>query len=110
MKVTGKITKIDYVKFEGKDGREWEKAIFILITNEEYNNTYPMSVFGIEKASAFKKNVKLGQEVEVSFNVRTWESDNGIVLDKHFDAWNIKPLEQTHPEPEEDKETDDLPF
>ena len=88
MKVTGKIEKImDVQKGTSKAGKDWQKVSFTLRTKEEYNNLYCFDVFGDEKVDNFLKYNKVGQEVDVDFNVKTNEWN-----DKYFtslDAWKI---------------------
>ncbi len=70
MKVTGVITKIlDIESGESKAGKKWLKNTFILETSEDYNNVYAFEVFGEEKVNNFTKFNRVGQDVEVDFNV-----------------------------------------
>lgn len=107
MEVKGKITKVlEKQSGVSKADKEWVKLSFILETTEEYNNVYCFEVFGTERVENFEKYNKVGQEVEVSFNVSTNEW-NG----KYFtslQAWKIfKADGETKPaEPVEDN----LPF
>jgi len=74
MKVTGTITKIlDTSEGVSAAGKEWKKSAFILETSEEYNNVYCFEVFGAEKVDNFLKFNKVGQDVDVDFNVSTNE-------------------------------------
>ena len=125
MKVTGTITKV-LPTLEGvsKAGKEWKKLSFVLETKEEYNNLYCFDVFGDEKVDNFTKFNKVGQEVDVEFNIKTNEWK-----DKYFtslDAWKIfkadtegkaatepyglKPPRQGAPEVTIDAHDNDLPF
>ena len=92
-------------KGTSKAGKEWQKLTFVVETDEEYNNVYPFEVFGVEKVENFTKFNKVGQYVDVDFNVSANEW-NG----KYFtslSAWKIfKAQEQAEPEPV----TGDLPF
>ena len=74
MRVTGTITKIlDTTEGVSAAGKEWKKSAFILETSEEYNNVYCFEVFGAEKVDNFLKFNKVGQDVDVDFNVSTNE-------------------------------------
>ena len=88
MKVTGNITKVmETVKGTSAAGQEWQKLSFLLETAEEWNNLYCFEVFGDEKCENFTKFNKVGQEVDVEFNVKTNEWK-----DKYYtslQAWKI---------------------
>jgi len=115
MKVTGKITKINEVTSgTSAAGKEWKKLSFLLETTEEYNNLYCFEVFGEEKVDQFVKFNRVGQDVDVDFNVKTNEW-NG----KYFTslgAWKIfkADVADVADAPEgvevEADESDDLPF
>lgn len=93
MKVTGKITKIlDPIKGQKKDGSgEWVKQNFVVTTNEQYNNLYCFEVFGAEKVDNLTKFNKVGDEVEVDFNVQTneWQGKYFTSLQ----SWRINKVE-----------------
>ena len=109
MKVTGKITKIMEVqKGTSKAGKEWQKLTFVLETDEDYNNVYPLEVFGVEKVENFVKFNKVGQHVDVDFNVTAneWQGKYFTSLS----AWKIfkaQEMEEAEPAPQE---SGDLPF
>ena len=114
LKVTGKITKVNGTQSgTSKAGKEWTKLSFLLETTEEYNNLYCFDVFGDEKVENFNKYNKVGQEVDVEFNVKTNEWN-----DKYFtslDAWKIfkaevNDIEVNEPEVVVGGEENDLPF
>src|SRR5690554_7802954 len=92
MKVQGKITKIlEKVTGQKKDGSgEWAKQNFVVTTDEQYNNLYCFEVFGSEKVDNLTKFNKVGDEIEVEFNVQTneWEGKYFTSLQ----AWRIKKL------------------
>ena len=71
----GKITKV-LEKETGtkKDGSgQWVKQQFVVETNEKYNNLYCFELFGDEKVDNFNKHNKVGDFVDVDFNVSTNE-------------------------------------
>ena len=112
MEVKGKITKVlEKQSGVSKADKEWVKLSFILETTEEYNNVYCFEVFGTERVENFEKYNKVGQEVEVSFNVSTNEW-NG----KYFtslQAWKIFKADGVAEIPQMEgtnEELDDLPF
>lgn len=110
MKVTGKITKVlDTQKGTSAAGKDWQKLSFILETTEDYNNLYCFDVFGDEKVEQFLKYNKVGQEVDVSFNVQTNEYKGKYYTS--LQSWKIFKAEgeEIATEVAQD-EADDLPF
>ena len=106
MKVTGKITKVlDTQKGTSASGKDWQKLSFILETTEDYNNLYCFDVFGDEKVEQFLKYNKVGQEVDVSFNVQTNEYKGKYYTS--LQSWKIFKAEAGEAAQEE---ADDLPF
>jgi hypothetical protein len=88
MKITGKITEI-LPKESGtsKAGKQWVKQTVVIDSNEQYNNIYPIEVFGDEKVENLNKYNKVGDTVDVEFNISAnkWK-------DKYFtslQAWKI---------------------
>ena len=110
MKVTGKITKVlDTQKGTTAAGKNWQKLSFILETTEDYNNLYCFEVFGDEKVEQFLKYNKVGQEVDVSFNVQTNEYKGKYYTS--LQSWKIFKAEAGEATPEvAQEEADDLPF
>jgi len=88
MKVTAKITKVmEATSGTSATGKEWKKLSFLAETTEEYNNLYCFEVFGEEKVDNFLKFNKVGQLVDIDFNVKTNEWK-----DRYFtslQAWKI---------------------
>jgi hypothetical protein len=88
MKVTGKIKKVlDTQSGTSKEGKDWKKTSFLLETPETYNNLYCFEVFGDEKVDNFLKYNKVGDIVDVEFNVKTneWKGKYFTSLD----AWKV---------------------
>ncbi len=110
MKVTGKITKVlDTQKGTSAAGKDWQKLSFILETTEDYNNLYCFEVFGDEKVEQFLKYNKVGQEVDVSFNVQTNEYKGKYYTS--LQSWKIFKAEAGETlEVAQDESKDDLPF
>ena len=113
MKVTGKITKIlDKQKGAKKDGGAWVKLSFLIKTDEMYNNLYCFELFGDEKVESFEKFNKVGQTVEVDFNVKCneWKGKYYTSLD----AWKVftatKQIEVHDPEVIEREDDSDFDF
>lgn len=115
MKVTGNITAIkETITGVTKQDKAWSKVEFLLETSEDYNNLYCFEVFamsGGEKDAVenFNKFNKVGQSVDVEFNVKTSEWKG-----KHFTslaAWKVfKAAELTGCVAETEAVSDDLPF
>ncbi len=115
LKVTGTITKVlEVEQGTSKAGKEWKKQCFILDTKTEYNNIYCFEMFGEEKVNQFNQYNKVGDEVEVSFNVSTneWKGKYFTTLS----AWKVfKTTEETTAKEiqevlETEESEDDLPF
>ena len=110
------ITKVlEVQKGTSKAGKEWQKLTFVGETTEQYNNIYAFEIFGDEKVENFNKFNKVGDIVDVDFNVscNEWEGKYFTSLScwKVFKSENSQPTSAT-PEaviPEIDVE-DDLPF
>ena len=74
LQVTGKIKEIlEKQTGTSKDGKEWIKQQFVLDNNEKYNNIFCFEVFGQEKVDNLNKFNKVGDTVNVEFNVSTNE-------------------------------------
>ena len=112
LKVKGKIVKIlEVEKGTSKAGKEWQKQNFVIDTGSQYNPEVCFQLFGDEKIENLKKYNKVGQEVEVHFNVSSREY-NGRYF-HNLDAWKIVKASEEKVSPElnkSDVENDDLPF
>ena len=88
LKLQGEITKITEIQ-EGvsKQGKSWKKLGFLITTKGEYPNDIYFSVFGEEKVDNFMKYNKVGQNVEVSFNVTSREYNEKYYTDLR--AWKV---------------------
>lgn len=97
LEVKGVIEKIlEVQKGAKKDGSgDWEKQLFLLRTQEQYNNLYCFEIFGDQKVDNFAKFNKVGQEVTVEFNVNTNEYQGKYYTT--LSAWKITatPLQNT---------------
>jgi len=94
MQITGEITKIlDVEEIESKSGESYKKVLFVVETEEEFNNLYCFEIFGEDKVDKFIQYNKVGGVVDVDFNVKTNEW-NG----KYFtslSAWKVFKAEAT---------------
>ncbi len=112
MKVTGKITKVlETQSGTSAAGKDWQKLSFILETTEDYNNLYCFDVFGDEKVEQFLKYNRVGQDVDVNFNVQTNEYKGKYYTS--LQSWKIFKAEaagEAIPEAAQDEAKDDLPF
>ena len=110
-KVTGAITQIsEVVKGKKKDGSgEWQKLSFAIKTPDQYNNLYAFEVFGEEKVQNFNQYNKVGQNVEVSFNIRTNEWQGKFYTS--LQAWKVFKADAAAAPAKamEEVPTDDLP-
>jgi hypothetical protein len=99
-----------------QNGKEWKKLNFVIANNNGYERAeqiFAFEIFGTEKVDNFIKYNKLGQEVEVSFNIRTneWKGKYYTSLQ----AWKVMAGERVEqaaqtPQPIEDEESEILPF
>ena len=96
-----------------KDGKEWQKQLFVVANNDGYEGKeviYCFEIFGEEKVQKFNKFNKVGDVVDVSFNISTneWNGKYFTSLQawKVFKAETQAPAEQFEPA----EEGNDLPF
>jgi len=89
LKVSGKIVKIlDKVTGTKKDGSgEWVKQSFVIDNGDQYNNLASFEVFGDEKVENLNKYNKVGDSVEVTFNIscNEWQGKYYTTLQ----AWKV---------------------
>jgi hypothetical protein len=115
--MTGKILKVlEVEKGTSKAGKDWQKINFVLSTGSEYNPEVAFQIFGEERVESFIKYNKVGQVVDVSFNISSREY-NGKYF-HNLDAWKIFKSDSAEPnqaplkevELEKASAEDDLPF
>ena len=92
LKKVGAITKIGKAKSgQGANGT-WKNIEFVIKTDDKYNNTIPFVIFGEEKVDNFVKYNKVGQIVEVDFNIasREYKDKNGEErFSVSLQAWKV---------------------
>ena len=120
MELKGKIKKVlEVQKGTTKDGKEWQKLNFIVENNDGYEGKeaiYCFEIFGEEKVQNFNKFNKVGDLVDVSFNISTneWNDKYFTSLQswKVFKAEGHQAQQQEAPEPSVVgvQEDDSLPF
>jgi len=106
-----KITKINEVESgTSKAGKEWKKVTFVGETEEQYNNLYAFELFGEEKVDNFVKFNKVGDVVDVDFNVSTREWEGRYFTS--LSAWKVFKAnsEATNTPSPADEVSEDLPF
>ena len=115
LEVKGKIEKFLEVEsgVSKATGNNWKKQSFIVKTDEQFNNLYCFEVFGEEKVDNLTKFNKVGDSVNVQFNVscNEWKGRYFTSLS----AWRVEKSDVAEKEPTESvsiEETDnnDLPF
>jgi len=112
MKAIGIIKTIsDIQKGTSKAGKDWQKLTFTITNNEGYEGReqiFAFEVFGDEKVDNFTKYNKVGQNVEVSFNIQTneWKGKYYTSLQ----AWKVFTVKEETATPTEAPEIDTLPF
>jgi len=90
LEISGQITKIcDLQIGEKKDGSgQWQKQLFLVDTNEQYNSLYCFEIFGKDKVDNFNDHHKEGDSVTVVFNVNTSEYQGRYFTT--LSAWQIR--------------------
>jgi hypothetical protein len=69
MEVTGTVEKLlPAVSGQTKTGDTWQKQTFLLRTEDEYDNLYPIEAFG--KAMEHLNGLSVGQKITAHFNVK----------------------------------------
>jgi len=112
--IKGKITTVLEVESgTSKAGKEWKKQSFVIDTGDQFNPLVCFSLFGEEKIENFAKYNKVGDEVEVSFNVSSREFSGKYY--HNLDAWKLnkaesKPVAVPVSADLNSSEDDDLPF
>tara|TARA_R110001632_G_C11153487_1_gene397651 strand:- start:150 stop:440 length:291 start_codon:yes stop_codon:yes gene_type:complete len=88
LKVNGKIENVkEAVTRETKSGDSWKKQSFLLRTDDKFDNLYLFELLGNNNVDNFNTYNKIGDNVEVSFNVKTEEYNQ-----KHYttlSAWRV---------------------
>ena len=115
LKVSGKIIKVlDKVTGTKKDGSgEWVKQSFVIDNGEQFNNLASFEVFGQEKVDNLNKYNKVGDTVDVTFNIscNEWQGKYYTTLQ----AWKIfkadsTPLANAQPVATNVEDDGDVPF
>jgi len=113
----GTIKTISEVqKRTSKAGKDWQKLTFTIINNDGYEGReqlYAFEIFGDEKVENFLKYNKVGQKVDVSFNVQTneWQGKYFTSLQawKVFGA-KVEPTNEGNKVDTEEPAKNPLPF
>tara|TARA_R100001463_G_scaffold82059_1_gene136624 strand:- start:209 stop:574 length:366 start_codon:yes stop_codon:yes gene_type:complete len=88
LSLKGEITKI--AKLEtgtSKTGNEWKKLGFVVTTSGDYPKDVYFTIFGEEKTTNFMNYNRVGQVVEVFFNINAREFNNKWYTD--LGAWKV---------------------
>lgn len=109
LKIVGKLVKILPIeKGTSKAGKEWEKINFVIDNGNQYNPEVCFQLFGSDKVEPFNKFRKVGDTVEVSFNVSS-RNHNGKYY-HNLDAYFVGEVGAAENNPKEEELEDDLPF
>jgi len=115
LSLTGEITKITKLQTgTSKAGKEWQKLGFVVTIQSEYPKDAYFTVFGEEKVANFMKFNRVGQTVEVFFNISSREFNEKWYTD--LGAWKVVSEKITEATTTADtngefhKATEDLPF
>ena len=105
------IKKNDIENIENKEGKKWTKQTFILQTPAEYNNQICFQLFGEEKMKLLE-NHKIGDQIEVFFNISSREYNNRYY--HNVDAWKINGFNELTQDSESSEDSnssaENLPF
>ena len=105
------IKKNELENIENKEGKKWTKQTFIIQTTAEYNNQICFQLFGEEKIKLLN-NHKIGDHIEVFFNISSREYNNRYY--HNIDAWKINHAHDLNSDENSsnnsDSETENLPF
>ena len=108
LKVVGKITKVlPPQSGTSASGNVWTKQLFLVDNGETYNNLFCFELFKAEKVEAFNKYNKVGDQVEVEFNVNCNEYKGKYYTS--LQAWKVSDAQVKGAEKVEQEE-DDVPF
>lgn len=128
LKFTGNITEISEIKTGESNGKPWASLDFEVTESNPQNANYPqVGNFGFFKngdytkyASEFNNNFKLGDEVEVEFNLKCvkYQKDGEERKFYKTECWKVTKVggSQAHQDAFEpagdlnEDEPDDLPF
>lgn len=120
LEVTGTIKRFLPIETgQKKDGSgEWQKQLFTVQTDAQYNNLYCFEVFGDEKVQNLTKYQKENDVVTVEFNVNTNEYKGKYYTT--LSAWKISKVNANNVNVNQpvfepagklnEEEHDDLPF
>jgi len=93
LKIKGEIISISEVQTgTSKKGNNWKKLGFTITTGGDYPKKVHFTVFGDEKVDNFMKFNKVGQNVDVSFNVESREFNERWYTD--LGAWKVFTLKE----------------
>ena len=89
LQITGTIRSIGEVQSgtSKTTNKEWKKINFVVQTQGEYSKDVAFNVFGAEKVDNFTKYNKVGQMVDVSFDVESREYKGRYYTD--LNAWKV---------------------
>jgi len=108
LKLSGEIVSVSEIQNgTSKSGNEWKKLGFAVTTGGDYPKTCYFTVFGQEKVDNFMKYNKVGQSVDVNFNVESREYNERWYTD--LNAWKVFTIKEGQPVSTPSVE-DDLPF
>lgn len=104
LKLTGTIKQIgEKVTFDSG----FSKVEFVLTTNENYPQDVKFEITK-EKADNFLQYNKVGNVVDVKFNIRGNEFNNKYYV--NLQAWHVASLKSDTPAPQQEEVVDDMPF
>ena len=86
--VNGTISTVnEIVELKKKDGEVFQKQQFLVKTEDKYNNLYLFELLGNKNVENFNTYNKVGDNVEVNFNVKTSEHNQKYYIT--LNAWKV---------------------
>ncbi len=89
-------------------GKSWKKTSFVITMEGDYPKDAQFIIFGEEKVDNFVKFNKVGQRVDVSFNIESREYNGKYYTD--LNAWKVFANKGTEAAPAAEANSDALPF
>tara|TARA_R110000772_G_scaffold103866_2_gene205081 strand:- start:3 stop:293 length:291 start_codon:yes stop_codon:yes gene_type:complete len=86
LSIIGKITKIEKADYSSK----WPKVVFTLETDDKYHNIFAFQISGKNRLEKFNQFQKVGDEVNVQFNVQTSEFNGKYYT--NLIAWDVNAM------------------
>tara|TARA_R110000751_G_scaffold92475_1_gene180962 strand:- start:4720 stop:5076 length:357 start_codon:yes stop_codon:yes gene_type:complete len=118
MEINGKIETILKIESgQSKQGKEWKKLGFTILTDDKYNNVKYFEIWSALKIDSFLNDFKIKDHIKVYFNIKC-----NAYKDRYFtnlEAWKFElftndlpdlPTPEDYEHQDDVDGSDDLPF